>query len=108
MAARTRVTTSMVRSSFCIRTMPKITSVLSSRPAMPRRGVNPIWTLATSDSRTGTPPCCVNTIFSISDSEPMTPSPRTLTDCSPSAMVRPPTLELPAEIAFMICGRVRP
>src|SRR5713101_4243808 len=33
---------------------------------------------------------------------------RTVVDCSPMAMVLPPTLELPAEIAVMICGRVRP
>ncbi len=32
--------------------------------------------------------------------------PRTLTDCSPIEMVRPPTLALLAEIALMICGSV--
>ena len=38
----------------------------------------------------------------------MTPMPRTLTDCSPIETVRPPTLELPVEIAAMTCGNVRP
>ena len=59
----------MVRSSFCISTMPMTTSVLSSRPAMPSRGVKPICTLATSDSSTGTPPCCVSTMLPMSSSE---------------------------------------
>ena len=98
----------MVRSSFCISTMPKTMSVVSSRPAMPSRGVKPTCTLATSESSTGTPPCWVSTMLPMSSSEPITPSPRTLTDCSPIEMVRPPTLELPAEIAVMICGSVRP
>jgi hypothetical protein len=107
-AARTRVTTSMVRSSFCISTMPVTMSPLPSRAEMPSRGAKPICTFATSLSSTGTPPCCDNTIFPISSSELTTPRPRTLTDCSPRAIVRPPTLELPEEIAFMICGRVNP
>ena len=58
--------------------------------------------------RCGTPPCWVTTILPISSIEVMTPMLRTLTDCSPIAMVRPPTLELPAEIAVMICGSVSP
>ena len=107
-AARTRRTTSMVRSSFCISTMPVTTSVLSSRPAMPSRGVKPICTLATSDSSTGTPPCWVSTMRPMSSSELTTPRPRTLTDCSPMAIVRPPTLELLAEMAAMICGSDMP
>ena len=107
-AARTRFTTSIVRSNFCISTMPVTMSVTSSRPAMPSRGMKPIWTLATSDSSTGTPPCWLSTMLRMSSSVPMTPMPRTLTDCSPIEIVRPPTLELPAEIAAMTCGRVRP
>ena len=59
----------MVRSNFCIRTMPETMSVLSSRPAMPSRGVKPICTFATSDSSTGTPPCCVSTMLPISSSD---------------------------------------
>ena len=84
----------MVRSNFCISTMPLTTSVLSSRPAMPSRGRKPTWFLATSDNSTGKPPCCVSTMLSMSLTEVRTPSPRTFTDCSPSEMVRPPTLEL--------------
>ena len=106
--SRTRMTTSMVRSSFCISTMPKITSVTPSRPAMPSRGVKPICTLEMSESSTGIPPCWVSTILPMSSSERTTPSPRTFTDCSPIAMVRPPTLELPAEMALSTCGRVMP
>ena len=98
----------MVRSNFCISTMPLTTSVTSSRPEMPSRGRAPICTLATSDSSTGKPPCWVSTMLRMSSSEPITPMPRTLTDCSPSEMVRPPTLALLAEIAAMICGNVMP
>ena len=65
-----RCTTSMVRSNFCISTMPVTMSVVSSRPAMPSRGVKPICTLATSDSSTGTPPCWVSTMLPMSSSEP--------------------------------------
>ena len=68
-AARTRCTTSMVRSSFCISTMPVTMSVTPSRPDMPMRGLNPICTLATSDSSTGTPPCWVSTMLPMSSSE---------------------------------------
>ena len=93
-ASRTRVTTSMVRSNFCISTMPLTTSVLSSRPAMPSRGRKPTWIFAISDSSTGRPPCCVSTMLSMSLTEVRTPRPRTLTDCSPSEIVRPPTLAL--------------
>ena len=74
---------------------------------MPSRGRNPTWFLAISDSSTGRPPCCVSTILSMSLTEVRTPSPRTFTDCSPSEIVRPPTLELLAPIAAMICGSVR-
>ena len=44
----------------------------------------------------------------MSSSDAITPMPRTVTDCSPTAIVRPPTLEFPAEIAVMICGRLKP
>ena len=75
---------------------------------MPSLGVKPICTLATSDSSTGTPPCWLSTMRPISSSELTTPRPRTLTDCSPMEMVRPPTLELLAEIAVIICGSDMP
>ena len=70
--------------------------------------MKPICTFATSDSSTGTPFCCVSTMLRMSWRVLTTPMPRTVTDCSPMAMVRPPTLELPAEIAVMICGSVKP
>ena len=95
----------MVRSSFCINTMPVTVLVTPSRPDMPIRGRKPICTLATSDSNTGTPPCWLSTMLPMSSSDEMTPMPRTLADCSPMLMVRPPTLELPVEIELMICGK---
>jgi hypothetical protein len=103
-ASRTRPTTSIVRSNFCIRTMPVTISVVSSRPAMPSRGVKPICILATSETSTGWPPCWVSTIPPMSSSDLTTPRPRTLTACSPIAIVRPPTLALLVAIALMICG----
>src|SRR2546429_334234 len=87
-ASRTRCTTSIVRSNFCISTMPVTMSVVPSRPAMPSRGVKPICILATSEISTGRPPSWVSTILPMSSSDLTMPTPRTLTACSPIAIVR--------------------
>src|SRR6266540_592524 len=77
---------------------------LIARPAMPSRGVKPICILATSEISTGRPPSWVSTILPMSSSDLTMPTPRTLTACSPIAIVRPPTLALLVAIALMICG----
>ena len=106
--SRTRANTSEAFSPRRKNTIPSTASGLSSYWNIPKRGANPISTVATSPIRMGTPWLIATTTCLISAKFLNRPTPLTTNCCSPVGNKPPPALLFALLRALITCVTVMP